>query len=365
VFIPSHRPHVRLLLATLLLSASAGCSPGAASPATTSPPVAPEVLEDAATSARPGEFVLVLAAFERLDAAEQARLRIAAGRALTGAVEDGRPTRIVQVAEPEALDDVVETAAREAAIVCVLGARARDALAAALLSYPQTVGCVLPDDGDGDGEGAPLLTADVDLTALGLELGRTARAAAGQGTVILLWGQDAMLDARWIRGLQAGADGGPKQTVMSAQELEAALDEATSTAVSASTLARSDRPVVVLDASRLSGELVGPLLARGVAVVAPRSILSAVPPQDLEAVVLRWRIRWDIPLLPLLREALLSAATGSARAVLSDGGDATTAVAAPRENAVILEPGPAYVAPAARLGPAPDGRDGELTTSTR
>jgi len=355
------RRPVRALLATVLLFAVAGCAADGASPVTSAAPVAPEAVEDVVAGERLGELVLVLAAFEQLDAAEQARLRIAAGRALTEAVAEGRPARIVQVAEAEALDDVVEEAAREAAIVCVLGARARDALAAARSLYPQTVGCVLPDDG----VGPALLTADVDLAALGLELGQAARAAAGQGTVIILWGQDAMLDARWIRGLQTGTDGGPKQMVMSAQELEAVLRDAQTLAARTSSPGRTDRPVVVLDASRLGGELVGPLLANGVAVVAPRSILSSVPPQDLESVVLRWRIRWDVPLIPLLRQALVTAATGPAWEVRNEVGNAAAAIAPPRESAVILEPGPAYVTPGSTFWPAPDGRDGGVAAGAR
>jgi hypothetical protein len=69
------------------------------------------------------------------------------------------------------------------------------------------------------------------------------------------------------------------------------------------------------------------LAERGVRVVAPRSLLlDAGEPED--AVVLRWRVRWDIPLALLLRR-------------LGGSGGATIA----GEDVIVLEPGPAHVAP--------------------
>ena len=67
-------------------------------------------------------------------------------------------------------------------------------------------------------------------------------------------------------------------------------------------------------------------------MVGPRSLLVGVPD---EAVVLRWRVRWDVPLTALLR-----------RVEVGPGASQDPADAEPLwEDMVVLEPGRAFVAP--------------------
>jgi hypothetical protein len=218
--------------------------------------------------------------------------------------------------------------------------------------------CLLPVSGpDRDG----LLAADVDLEQVGRELGVAARAAAGDGSVLVLAGGDAMLDRRWRTGLEAAANGPSGvlagrvalHTVGTAAELLALLDEQAVLIeqgvvpgsrealggdadgglldppfdVRSPSRALPPVAVVVLDASREAQLLVGPLAERGVRVIAPRSLLLAAgAPED--GVVLRWRIRWDVPLAELVRRGTSGEGPPPA------GGDA-----------LVLEPGPAHVTP--------------------
>jgi hypothetical protein len=93
--------------------------------------------------------------------------------------------------------------------------------------------------------------------------------------------------------------------------------------------------VVVLDASRESALLVDAVLDRGIRVVAPRSLLAGRTEVagDAAGVVIRWRVRWDVPLAALLR-----------RAVDGEGSTVPGPLAADGAT-IVLEPGPAFVRP--------------------
>jgi hypothetical protein len=314
----------------------------------------------------PGAVVIVLPPADGLAVAERDRLRLLVARALDDAFPsgtDGVPDPVViEPADAASIVDAVEGAIRRAGArgtVCVLGADVRELLAPLLALYPATRVCLLPVNGLGE-DGA--LASDVDLERFGRELGGSARRAAGEGTVLVLAGGDAMLDRRWWTGLEAvvaapsehASGPGAMYTARTAADVLAFLDEQEAlvaqgilpgvpgTQGSDTGPGAFEQPfrddalpsrvlppvgVVVLDASREAALLVGPLADRGVRVIAPRSLLLATDAPGDE-VVLRWRIRWDVPLAELLRRAVL----GEDPAPL-------------RGEVLVLEPGPAHVAP--------------------
>ncbi len=283
----------------------------------------------------PGELVVVLPPIDRLDPLEHARVRAGTARAVDEVLGSSRPYRIVSAPTLSSIGDVVEQAARSADIVCVLGHEARPSLEAALQLYPRTVGCGLPAAADG----GVVIGAELDLQELGLQLGRAARAAAGAKDVLVLSGGNALHGVAWLAGVTAGADGGSVRVATSPADLRAELERAGGGEGVADEPDLGARPVrgevgvVVLDASPGAAELAVELLERGVLLVAPRAFVADAP--DIASLVLRWRVRWDLPLTGLLR-----------RAVASAEGTAPPTIAAPGASDTVfaLEEGPAHVA---------------------
>ena len=273
---------------------------------------------------------------------ERARVRMLVERAAAEALPSGPAPVLLEPATSDAIDATVEAAVRRvgaSGTVCLIGAGGATVVVPVLALYPAARVCLLPAGRDVVTTGtALLLSADVDLDRLGRELGAAARAAAGQGTVMVLAGRDGMLDRRWLVGVVAGAPG-PLHTVTSADAALAFLDAQAADPLGGVVpdddgLLFSLPPVtvVVMDASSASAELIGPLIERGLLVVGPRSLLVGVPD---EAVVLRWRVRWDVPFTALLRRAGVGTGTAEGRA----GTEPLW------EDIVVLEPGRAYVAP--------------------
>ena len=309
------------------------------------------------------ELVLVLPPAAGLAESERARVRLLVERVLETELSPAARQAVVvlEPADAASLVDTIERAVRrvgDRGSVCVLGADGRDALAPVLARYAAARTCLLPAP---TVEGDPVVTADVDLEQLGRDLGAAARAAAGTGAVVVLDGGDAMLDRRWRAGVLATAVApvgtsalpGATHTVRTADELLALLDEqaallaqdivpgspeaiALAEATELGSADLDDLPpalvlppvgAVVLDASPEAALLVAVLAEREVRVLAPRSLLlDAAAPED--AVVVRWRVRWDLPLAGLVR-----------RLVLGDGATAAG------EDVMVVEPGPAHVGP--------------------
>jgi hypothetical protein len=309
------------------------------------------------------ELVIVLPPAAGLAEAERARVRLLVERVIETelAPEARQGVVLLEPADAASLVDAIERAVRrvgDRGFVCVLGADGRDALVPVLARYPAARACLLPappveDDG--------ITTVDVDLEQLGRELGSAARAAAGTGAVVVLVGGDAMLDRRWRTGVLAsavapsGTSALPGATFMvrTADELVTLLDEQAALVArgiipgspEAIALAGGSEPsivdvddlppalvlppvgAVVLDASREAAILVTVLAEREVRVLAPRSLLLAAGATE-DAVVVRWRVRWDLPLAGLVRRLVL--------------GDRATVTG---EDVIVVEPGPAHVGP--------------------
>jgi len=304
------------------------------------------------TSSGPGSVVIVLPPADRLAPSERARVRMLVDRALDEVIVTGARPTLLEPATADALGDAVESAVRRADTVCVLGGDGRAALDAALALYPSRTGCALLLAGEGSG----LVVTDVDLDQVGREIGVVARGAAGERTVLVLDGRDGMLDRRWSNGVLVGASGA-RHAVTSANELLRFLDDQAAAIASgivpgtpgaligsgrggaAEVLDGEDVPlalslppveVVVLDGSADAALVVDALLDREMRIIAPRSLLADHPEHVM--VVLRWRVRWDIPLTALLRRVLDGATSTGAQ------DDVTTWTMA---EVLALEPGPA------------------------
>ena len=304
--------------------------------------------------------MVVLPPSDRLANEERHRVREAVERAFAVALPvdvDPETVVVLEPADTSAVLDAVERAVRRVGpggTVCVLGAGMRERIGPVLALYPATRACLLPAppvEGGGD------LALDVDLEALGREVGVTVRAAAGEGTVLVLDAGDAMLDRRWRVGVASGVldpDGvgapGRTHTVRSAGELLQLLDDQAAlieegivpgSPQALGPMGRGDTlagledaeppsarflppvTVVVLDASPEAALLVDPLGERGVLVAGPRSLLPLDGPHD-GIVVVRWHVRWHLPLAALL-DAVIAA----------EGAPLTVA------EAVVVVPGPA------------------------
>ena len=295
-----------------------------------------------------GRLVVVLPPADALAPSEQSRIRALVERVLEEVAPAGSRPEIVAPMTTDAVQGAIESAVRRADAVCVTGNGGRGALVATLDLYPARTGCVLPLPDE-----VGLRVEDVDLDRVGRTLGESARAAAGEGTVLVLDGGDAMLDRRWAQGVLAGAPGAQHVVTNASQAVD--LLDAQAEALRAGLVpgsfaasgGRADGPLgspaesdmipvalllpvveaVVLDASPAAAELLPVLLERGVLVVAPRSLL--LDQAEHPAVVLRWRVRWDVPLTYLLRRIL--------------DRDAPRGAGPAAEELIALEPGPAAV----------------------
>jgi hypothetical protein len=326
-----------------------GCSD--AGSAVAPPAAGPGDAVDVAPATDRDTLVLVLPALELLDAAEHARLRLVAERALAAAIPPGASTRtrLVVPATADITAALVESAARDGATVCVLGASSQGSLEATLAVYPALQACGLGPAGS-----PAVLRLDVDLEALGARLGRSARLAAGEDTVVILAGRDGMLDTRWGRGVERGAAGGPVAVVSDVAALRSAVAalagpagvgggfaarEPAAPGEVPSILPAPGRPVgaVVLDASPGTRDLALELLAQGIPIVAPRSVVADVAGDA--PVVVRWRVLWDLPLTAVLR----GVAPGP------NGGAEPFPPLLSLDEVIVLEDGPAAVAERAQV----------------
>lgn len=328
------------MFATVLAACAAAVDPSADPVAV---PVAADPGSGGSAPSTPVAIVIVLPPADGHAESERARIRMLVELAADEALRGAPAPVLLEPATADALGWTVESAVRRvgaSGTVCLIGADGATVVAPVLALYPAARVCLLPSGRDVVTMGpVPTLTADVDLDRLGRELGEAAREAAGQGTVMVLAGRDAMLDRRWLSGVVAGAPG-PLHTVASA---DAALEFLDARAVDPARgvgpdddfqLAPALPPVtvVVLDASAEAALLIGPLSERGLLVVAPHSLLVGLTD---EGVVLRWRVRWNVPLAALLRRA----------GVVPGAPQGLPGIEPLWEDMVVLEPGRGHGAP--------------------
>lgn len=313
-----------------------------------------------------GAVVIVLPPSDGLAEPERRRVRTLVERAARAGVAAGA-WQVLEPATAAALADTLALAVRRAGAdgtVCLVGARGRTPLVPLLVRYPATRVCLVPGPLPQGAEERSATVGDVDLQRLGEEVGAAARAAAGDGAVLLLDGGDAMLDVRWRRGVEqsilgaAGAVGPALGVVATAAEAVTLLDEQAAliadgivpgaSGPAAPGADEADGPatgdtlpsdgrmpdaralrrvaVVILDAGPEAARLAPVLAERGIRVVTPTSLLRAgdVAPTD---VVLHWSVRWD---------AALAAALARPAADGTDGADGATPSPV---DALVLQPG--------------------------
>ncbi len=320
-----------LVSAVVLLGACAVEEPSAA-------PVVPR--PDAAIPLVGGGLVVVLPPADRLAPEERDYVRRMVDRALAAVLPADVSPAAVTVLEPADASVVVDTVERAVrrvgpgGTVCIVGSGVEERVASILALYPATRACLLPSGPLGD---TPHLTADVDLEALGRGLGAAARAAAGSGTVLVLDADDPMLDRRWRAGIVAAVldlgdelrPGNVTTVRTAADALQVLADQAELLAVGVMPGSAAAREavlggdmlavvddeefppgavlppvsVVVLDGSAEAGLLLAALEEYELRIVGPRSMLAG-DGTVADTVVLRWRVRWQLPLGDLLRTAL-------------------------------------------------------------
>lgn len=333
----------------------------------------------------PVALSIVLPPADAIEPSELARVRLLVERALG---EVGPLVGNVEILEPRdgtAQLGIIEVAARRSSNVCVLGGAALPVVEDVRQVYPAMRGClltavwtdagiatVLPGGAATSDPVSPpiststtivraderLLRAEVDLWTLGVELGRSARAAAGEDLVVVLAGDDPMLDRSWVTSVATGARSGPVTTVRDARAVVDLIELLGSLPASPMTTGAPSAPptrfddfervgltgelrellelrelrigAVVLDASAGAAELAARLLEQGVPVIGPRSILA--DSGDHPALIARWRVRWDVPLATLLR-------------AVANGGPASVGPSGPAvstDPVAIVERGPAF-----------------------
>jgi hypothetical protein len=358
--------------------------PAASSPAGVS------VASVASVTTSPVALSIVLPPADAIEPSELARVRLLVERALGEVGPLGGDVEILSPRDGTAQLGIIEVAARRSSNVCVLGGAALPVVEGVRQVYPAMRGCLLTAVwtdagiatalGGGVATSDPanpaiststtieraderLLRAEVDLWTLGAELGRNARAVAGDDLVVVLAGNDPMLARSWVMSVASGARSGPVTTVHDARAVPDLIEllgpRPTSPVPAGAPSARPTRfgdldrvgltdeliellevrdlrvGAVVLDASAGAAELAARLLEQGVPVIGPRSILA--DDGDHPALIARWRVRWDVPLATLLR-------------ALANGGPVPSVPSGPAASTdpiAIIEPGPALRAVAA------------------
>lgn len=354
-------PRARSALIAALLVLGSACTVGDAVPPGADPAAegADGGPEGSVGADAPGAgLVIVLPPVDAVATSERDVVRTAVETVLDASDRTVRAPTVLEPATGASVGDAIEVAVRRAGgdgTVCLVGSRGRAQLAVTLARYPAARACVVPGPGPLAGDETRVGVGDLDLQGLGRSIGEAARAASGDGSILVLDGDDALLDVRWLRGVEEGVDGASDVTgsmlgvVTSAADALRVLDEqaallergivpgtplATPPGTPPGPLddegpdARSLRPVtvVVLDVGPDSERLAASLAGRPVLVVLPTSMFrsGAVPSKS---VVLHWSVRWDVALT----------------AALAGGGDGSTVV---DPGATFhLEPGPAAVAP--------------------
>ena len=273
-------------------------------------PAAGAATGDAASaSGVPRPLVLVLPAPAALHPDGHAELVAAADRALDAAAAAG-PVRRVVLPRADALPDVLAALAPGAGALCAVGAGVLPALDALGDRREELPACAAPGVRDAGG----VLVAGADVAALGVRLGRTARAVAGVREVLVLATGDPLLGADWAAGVVAGADGGPDAGPVRILADAAALDAALG--------ADGAVGAVVLDAGPGTAAVLDRLAGTGPALLLPAALAAGGDAPPPERVAATYRVRWDRVLGPLL--ARVRGAAGA-----EDAGDVLEVVTGP------------------------------------
>jgi basic membrane lipoprotein Med (substrate-binding protein (PBP1-ABC) superfamily) len=194
---------------------------------------------------------------------------------------------------PEFVSDLAALLAdRRTDLICVLGSDAQRVLVPLATRHPQLRFCAVPA-GTAEPPGN-LIAVEVRFEELGHVLGLAAATAAGEGPVASVIGADR-IGASGIRaGIRAGA--GDLEVMESSPSDEDGVSEAVGAAIEAGAT------VMIVDVGIAAGPAVERAVAAGMEIVAPAAVLTQA---DVDASpLLSWRMRWDVPLRPVIASML-------------------------------------------------------------
>jgi hypothetical protein len=232
-------------------------------------------------------FVLPPAASDE----DEQRTRLAGDLQLVGALRDEgiSEVRTVEPDGPEFVPDLAALLAdRRTDLICVLGPGAQQVVAPLAVRHPQLQFCAVPA-GASEPPGN-VTVVELRFEELGHLLGVAAAAVAGDGPVASLLGSDRAGVTRLRDGIRAGVGEVPlvESAPVDEEEVLAAVDDAIA----------QDAEVIVLDVGVAPRAAVERAVAAGLRVLAPSAVLDTLEVQD--AVVLSWRVRWDVALRPIV-----------------------------------------------------------------
>jgi hypothetical protein len=233
-------------------------------------------------------FVLPPAASDE----DEQRTQLAGDLQLVGALRDEGISEIRTV-EPDGPEFVPDLAAlladRRTDLICVLGPGAQQVVAPLAVRHPKLHFCAVPAGATEPPDNVTVV--ELRFEELGHLLGVAAAAAAAEdGPVASLLGSDRAGVTRLRDGIRAGVGDVPllESAPVDEEGVLAAVDDAIA----------QGAEVLVLDVGIAPRAAVERAVAAGLRVLAPAAVLDTLEVQD--AVVLSWRVRWDVALRPIV-----------------------------------------------------------------
>jgi basic membrane lipoprotein Med (substrate-binding protein (PBP1-ABC) superfamily) len=194
---------------------------------------------------------------------------------------------------PEFVADLAALLAdRRTDLICVLGTDAQRMLTRLATRHPQLRFCAVPA---GSAEPpANLIAVEVRFEELGHVVGLAAASAAGEGPIASIIGADRIGVGGLRAGIRAGA--GDLAVLESTPSDEEGVREAVDAAIEAGAT------VMVLEVGVGAGLAVERAAAAGMEIVAPAAVLARADVGG--SPLLSWRMRWDVPLRPVVASLL-------------------------------------------------------------
>jgi hypothetical protein len=226
---------------------------------------------------------------------DEQRIQFLGGLQLLDSLRDEGISEI-RTLEADGPEFVVDLAAllaeRRTDLICVLGPDAQRIVSSLAAAHPYLRFCAVPA---GVAETPDnLTTVEVRFEELGHAIGFAAAAVAGDGPVAAILGSDRAGLSRLREGIRAGL--GEVELLESTPSDEEEVADAMDAAVDAGAT------VAVVDVGVGAGAAVERAFAAGLQVIAPAAILAQAEAEG--SPVLSWRMRWDVPLRPVVASML-------------------------------------------------------------
>jgi basic membrane lipoprotein Med (substrate-binding protein (PBP1-ABC) superfamily) len=281
------RPWTALLGLALVV---ASCTSPGEQPVPSPTPAQPPPATTPAMGLRVG-FVLPPAASDE----DEQRLQLAGSVQLVDSLrEEGiSEIRALPADGPEFVADLAALLAdRRTDLICVLGADAQRVLVPLATRHPELRFCAVPA-GSAEPPGN-LVAVEVRFEELGHVVGLAAATAAGEGPVASIIGADRIGVGGFRAGIRAGA--GDLEVLESTPSDEEGVREAVDAAIEAGAT------VMILEVGVGAGQAVERAVAAGMEIVAPAAVLARAEVEG--SPLLSWRMRWDVPVRPVIASML-------------------------------------------------------------